>query len=103
MARKLLAVLLIFSWATLSAFDVLEDLQVLVSSEIDSAGPINNSLPNTARADQAANNILEWANPIERPYNPLFELLSFGELQLLLRETPKYAAKVHKLHHIFLI
>jgi len=103
MARSLLAVLLVFSWVTLSAFDVLEDLEVLVPLEIHSGAPIEeDSPPDAARTGQLANNILEWGNRIEGPYNALFELPSF-ELPVLIQETSRYVAKLHKLHCVFLI
>jgi hypothetical protein len=58
MARKLLAVLLAFSWIALSDVDMLEDLDVESASKVSTPS----SRPSTAKPAKFANNKVELAN-----------------------------------------
>ena len=77
MLRRPLAVFLVFSWVSLSAFDLLEDLDSPVDILVHSPGSTGDSLPNAGHGGQLANNILEWSDRIGSPAGALVELPTF--------------------------
>jgi hypothetical protein len=101
-SRKLLAILLVFSWVVLSGLDVAEDLNVPVDIALHSGNPIDDSMPNAGHPGPLTNNVLEWSDRIEASSNPFFGLPVFA-LPLEVSKVSKRAANIHKLLCVFLI
>ena len=100
MFRKQVAVLLVLSWIALSAFDVLEDLDVPDQTEAHSS---EQPLPaGSGQIARVANNIVESADhPSRRQSIHMKELAVKGSPEIL---TPyRKASKLHKLHSVFVI
>jgi len=102
MLRRLLAVLLVLSWVTLAAFDLLEDLDSPGDSVVHSTGSTDDRLPNGGHPSQLTNNILEWGDRIGLSSQGLLQLASF-DLVLDASKAFKRASNIHKLHCVFLI
>ena len=100
MLRRLLGCLLILTWVFLSGIDLLEDF------DFGDSGPVivlpDDSTPNAHRPLKAVNNIVESAEDRKPSYAFLFNLAavssSFNEIRVL-----RKAARLHKLHRVFLI
>jgi hypothetical protein len=102
MLRRLLAIILVLSWVTLSAFDLLEDLNGHDDSLVHSAGSTDDPLPNGAHPGQLVNNILEWGDRIGFLSNALVQLPAF-DLAADAPRASKRSSNIHKLHCVFLI
>ena len=103
MCRRLLAVLLILGWVSLSGFDVVEDLdeapgQTALSPAPDDAtsgskrggwGPLANNIVESANRIQDTNVVLISIAETGFDYEPVFQFQKHFQL--------------HKLYHVFLI
>jgi hypothetical protein len=106
MFRRALAILLVTSWAILSAVDVLEDLNLGASPKIHASG--KSGFPGFGRAAQSANNIVE--NGSRHIVNAALGLIAptardnvgFRPCEQEAK-TPKKNLKMYKLHKAFLI
>ena len=103
MCRRLLAVLLILGWVSLSGFDVVEDLdeapgQTAVSTAPDHEG----SSSKRGGWGPLANNIVESANRIQDTTVVLISIAETGFDYEPVFQFQKHF-QLHKLHHVFLI
>jgi hypothetical protein len=100
MLRRRLALLLIFSWAILSGFDVIEDLDLPDQVELhNSSDAVSRG---AGSAGLLARNIVESADRPHLRYSNLPE----HPLELSETFTPSLThrvAKLHKVHQVFLI
>lgn len=103
MCRKLIAVLLIFGWISLSGFDLVEDFDEIPGQvAVSSSAPDNSSSSKRGGWGPLANNVVEFANhtretdvafisftPSAFEFDPVFDF-------------PRYF-RWHKLYRVFLI
>lgn len=106
MFRRTLAILLVTSWAVLSAVDVLEDLNLGASPKIHTSG--KSGFPGFGRPAQSANNIVEnGSRHIVNAAPGLITPTSGDNVGFRPCEqeakTPKKNLKVYKLHKAFRI
>ncbi|MBM4297301.1 MAG: hypothetical protein FJ143_06120 [Deltaproteobacteria bacterium] len=101
MFGKLLAVLLVFGWVGLSAFDLLEDLRLPSGDSAYTHGGKSHS-PHWSRHPSLANNIVESAVTAHGAHSPLLRLNDIEPVIRLLWSSSRVLA-LHKLHRVFLI
>jgi hypothetical protein len=101
MFGKLLAVLLVFGWVSLSAFDLLEDLKLPSGDSAYTQSGKSHSR-NWSRLPNLANNIVESAVTAHGAHSPLLRLNDFEPVIHLLWSSPR-VLELHKLHRVFLI
>lgn len=103
MCRKLVAVLVILGWVSLSCFDVVEDLDEIPGHvEVSSSSPDNSSSSKQLGWGHLANNIVESANHTEQTS---VALISFTPVAFELNRvlTLRRHFQLHKLYRVFLI
>ena len=103
MCRKLIAVLLILGWISLSGFDLVEDLD-----EIPGQAAVSSSSPNESSSSKRggwgplANNMVESANRTPQADVALISFTSTPfECELVFDVRRHF--QLHKLYHVFLI
>ncbi|MGH7811665.1 MAG: hypothetical protein ACREP5_15410 [Candidatus Binatia bacterium] len=101
MFARLLAVLLVFGWVSLSALDLLEDLKVGSSDGAYTQSGKSHSR-DWSRQPNLANNIVESAASPHGVYTPLLRLNHSEPAIHLLGSSPR-VLELHKLHRVFLI
>jgi hypothetical protein len=97
--RKILAVFLVFSWVSLSGFDLSEDFDVSV--QVGVHHPSETSAANGPGVD-LVNDLLESGDRTRLSQVGLHGL-PFGHLSAGGHIISKKVAKLHKLHRVFLI
>ncbi|MGH8545937.1 MAG: hypothetical protein ACREX3_20390 [Gammaproteobacteria bacterium] len=103
MLRRLLVVLLLFSWVVLSGFDLLEDLTLDSESRAYAQGATDKfPSPNFKHRGSLANNIVESAARAQ-VFCPSLLRLSAYQSPLHLVLSSRRVLKLHKLHRVFLI
>jgi hypothetical protein len=102
MCRRIVAILLIFGWVSLSGFDVLEDLGGVSGHRKLSSPSQSASGAKTHKSYPLANNIVESADLIHRTLSTLvgFAPVSFACDTLL---GFRRHSQLHKLYRVFLI
>ena len=103
MCRKLIAVLLIFGWISLSGFDLVEDLDEIPGQvAVSSSAPDNSSTSKRDGWGPLANNIVESANHVQQSY---VEIVIFTPA--IFDPDPvldfRRHFQLHKLYRVFLI
>ena len=101
MLGKLLAVLLVFGWVSLSAFDLLEDLRT-GSGDSAYAQTGKSHSPHWRRHLSLANNIVEFAACAHGVYSPLLRL-NFFKTTIPSLGSSHRVLELYKLHRVFLI
>jgi hypothetical protein len=103
MCRKLLAVLLILGWVSLSGFDVIEDLDEAPGQTALSPAP-DDATSGSKRGGWGplANNIVESANRIQDTNVVLISIAETGFYYEPVFQFQKHF-QLHKLYHVFLI
>jgi hypothetical protein len=103
MSRKLIAVLLILGWVSLSGFDVVEDLDEISGQvAVSSSSPDSSSTSKRGGWRPLANNIVESANRIQQTN---FALVSVTPtiLDSVLVLDFRGHSQLHKFFRVFLI
>lgn len=101
MARRSLAILLIFSWIILSGFDVVEDLHILNQSELKNL--TNALIPReNGSGGILARNIVESADRMGSRCANLLEQ-GFETTAIYTPSLSQKVSKLHKIHQVFLI
>ena len=103
MCRKLIAVLLIFGWISLSGFDLVEDLdEIPGQAAVSSSAPDNSSSSKRGGWGPLANNIVESANHTREAE---VALISFTASTFDLQPVFDFRKHIqlHKLYRVFLI
>jgi len=103
MCRKLIAVLLIFGWISLSGFDLVEDLdEIPGQAVVSSSSPDNSSTSKRGGWGPLANNIVESANHTQQSY---VELVIFTPAIFDADPVLDFRGhfQLHKLYRVFLI
>jgi hypothetical protein len=102
MCRRVLAVLLILGWVSLSGFDLLEDLDKISSqAAFSSASPHDNSKSKLGGWGTLGNNIIESANRILQDSGTVTFTAIIFDLDALLDFRRHFP--LHKLYQVFLI
>ena len=103
MCRKLIAVLLIFGWISLSGFDLVEDLDEIPGQvAVSSSSPDNSSTSKQGGWGPLANNMVESANLQQQTEISLFNFTSaIFHLDTVLDFRRHF--QLHKLYRVFLI
>jgi hypothetical protein len=100
MARKLLPLLLIFFWIGLSGVDILEDLDV--PDQVELYNSTANPLLDHGQTARLTHNIVESAGHSKIRFTCLLEQAA-GEVLTGSPSWSQKTAKLHKLHHVYLI
>ena len=100
MCRRVLAVLLILGWVSLSGFDLVEDLDE-ISSQAASASPHDNSKSKLGGWGTLGKNIIESANRILQDSGTVTFTAIIFDLDALLDFRRHFP--LHKLYQVFLI
>ncbi len=101
MLRKFLAVVLVPSWLLLSALDVLEGWDIQSQSEICGAKTVAAS--GSAPLSRWANNIIVETADDSEPRESAAIDLPLARQPAKVRDAFLKAARLHKLHRVFLI
>jgi len=101
MLARPLAILLVFGWLSLSAFDLLEDLKVPSGDRAYTTSGKSHAR-NWSRLPNLANNIVESAASSHVKYSPPLRVNRSEAGFRLFWSSPR-ALELHKLHHVFLI
>src|SRR5512134_2246060 len=98
MFGKVLAILLVFGWVSLSAFDLLEDLKVASGdSTYTQSGKSHSRHWN--RHPSLANNIVESAVSAHSSYTPLLRVNDSEPAIHLIWSSPR-VFELHKMHRV---
>jgi hypothetical protein len=100
MSRKSVAILLVFAWVFLSAFDLLEDLKVPFGKTAYSESAKSHSRDGSRAS--LANNMVESAVKPPAAYTPLLHP-EYSQSAIHPRWSLLRALDLHKLHRVFLI
>ena len=100
MLRKAMAILLVFSWITLSGFDVVEDLDL--PDQIEFQSSTDSPITGNGSAGILASNIVESADHTQsRRPNLLAQFAA--SITLYTPHLSHKVSKLHKVHRVFLI
>jgi len=100
MLRRFIALLLVFSWISLSGFDVTEDLVVPDQTEFQSSA--DSPIATNGPAGLLTRNIVETANETHSLYPNLLERFATDRAVYTPRHPPKIS-KLHKINCVLLI
>lgn len=100
MLKRLLALLLVFSWISLSGFDVTEDLDL--PDQIEFHSSTDSPIATDGPAGLLAGNIVETANNTQSRCANLLE--QFVTVKTIYTpHHPEKTSKLHKIYRVFLI